>query len=135
LREAYRRGARTIVVVRSRAASFVKRTRFSNHLGAWFMHRDPGVARACRTAAAAYRRGFEFLHAPPPDCRVIHVAPEGPLATSRTSRDASSLERDYALGRALGIEAIHRFYDLGPRADAPRPEPAAPQRAMASAIA
>jgi predicted patatin/cPLA2 family phospholipase len=136
LGEAYRRGARTIVVVRSRAASFVKRTRFSNHLGSWFMHRDPGVARACRTAAAAYRRGFDFLNAPPPDCRVIHVAPEGPLATSRTSRDASSLERDYALGRALGIEAIHRFHELRSPGASPRAEPPAPQRApMASAIA
>jgi predicted patatin/cPLA2 family phospholipase len=124
--EAYRRGARTIVVVRSRAANFVKRTRVSNHVGAWFMARDPGVARACRGAAAAYRRGFEFLRSPPADCRIVHVAPEGPLATSRTSRDPSSLERDYALGRALGIAAIHRFRDARSRAETLRAEAGSP---------
>ncbi len=138
VREAYRRGARTIVVVRSRAAHFVKRTRLANHLGAWFMRDEPGLARACRDAALAYRDGFEFLRAPPPGCAVIQVAPEQPLATRRTSRDASALERDYALGRALGRDAIVRFEALGAlgRAGPPAPAPSAqPRAAAASAIA
>jgi hypothetical protein len=54
------------------------------------------------------------------------VAPEGPLATSRTSRDPSSLERDYALGRALGIAAIHRFRDARSRAETLRAEAGSP---------
>jgi hypothetical protein len=40
------------------------------------------------------------------------VAPFTALATSRTSRDRIALERDYALGRALGREAIGRFEQL-----------------------
>jgi predicted patatin/cPLA2 family phospholipase len=145
VREAYRRGARTIVVVRSRAAHFVKRTRLTNHLGAWFMRRDPGVARACRDAARAYRDGAVFLKCPPADCAVIQVAPDHPLATSRTSRDAGALERDYALGRAHGRAAVERFEALGhtPPASSSAPSAApgaeaarAPQpRAAASAIA
>ena len=109
VREAYRRGARTIVVVRSRAANFVKRDRLVNHVGAWAMRGSPGIARACRTAAAAYREGAAFLRSPPPDCAIIHVAPTTPLATRRTSRDRASLDRDYALGRALGRDAIAEF--------------------------
>ncbi|MGD0676488.1 MAG: patatin family protein [Polyangiaceae bacterium] len=109
VREAYRRGARTIVVIRSRAARFVKKTRLTNHVGAWMMRREPGVALACRGAARAYGEGFAFLRAPPKDCDIIHVAPEEPLATSRTSRDRASLERDYALGRALSRDAMERF--------------------------
>ena len=98
VREAYRRGARTLVVVRSRAADFVKKDRLVNHVGAWTMRGTPAIARACRTAAAAYRDGVAFLDGPPADCAVIQVAPTSALATSRTSRDRPAMERDYALG-------------------------------------
>ncbi|HEY6460399.1 MAG TPA: patatin family protein, partial [Polyangiaceae bacterium] len=55
VREAYRRGARTIVVVRSRAADFVKKDRLVNRFGAWTLRGTPGIARACKSATAAYR--------------------------------------------------------------------------------
>jgi predicted patatin/cPLA2 family phospholipase len=111
-REAYRRGARIIIVVRSRAADFVKRDRFVNRIGAWTLRDTPGIARACRDAARAYSAGVEFLMKPPADCSIIHVAPETALATRRTTRDKSALERDYALGRALGRDAITQFERL-----------------------
>jgi predicted patatin/cPLA2 family phospholipase len=109
VREAYRRGARTIVVVRSRAAHFVKRERLVNHIGAWTMRRVPGLALAFRGAARAYGEGVAFLRSPPSDCAIVHVAPSTALATGRTSRDRSALERDYSLGRALGRDAIAQF--------------------------
>lgn len=109
VREAYRRGARAIVVLRSRAAHFVKNARIANRVGAWAMRRDPGLVKACRNAAAVYRDAVDFMASPPPDCHVIQVAPAAALATGRTSRDRAALERDYGLGRALGREAIIRF--------------------------
>jgi predicted patatin/cPLA2 family phospholipase len=121
VREAYRRGARTIVVVRSRAARFVKRTRLGNHVAAWIMRGQPGIARACLDTARAYRDGIRFLESPPPDCAIVHVAPATALATSRMSRDATALERDYALGRALGRDAIERFALIAPAPTAQRP--------------
>jgi predicted patatin/cPLA2 family phospholipase len=92
VREAYRRGARTLVVVRSRTADFVKKDRLLNRVGAWSVRSSPGIARACRATPQAYRDAVAFLHAPPADCTVI-----------------AALERDYALGRALGRDAIARF--------------------------
>jgi predicted patatin/cPLA2 family phospholipase len=109
VREAYRRGARTILVLRSRAAHFVKKARLSNRFGAWALRRDPGLVKACQNAANVYCDAVAFMQNPPEGCRVIQVAPAGPLATRRTSRDRSALERDYALGRALGRDAIERF--------------------------
>lgn len=109
VREAYRRGARTMIVVRSRAADFVKKDRLVNRVGAWTMRRTPAIARACRTAAHSYRQGVAFLDAPPADCSIIQIAPATALSTSRTSRDRAAMERDYALGRALGHEAIGRY--------------------------
>jgi predicted patatin/cPLA2 family phospholipase len=122
VREAYRRGARTIVVVRSRPAHYVKTARITNRIGAWALRREPGLARACRSAASVYRDAVDFMLTPPADCRVLQVAPEGSLATGRTSRDRSALHRDYSLGRALGREAIDRFE----RARAPEKETDAP---------
>jgi predicted patatin/cPLA2 family phospholipase len=112
VREAYRRGARTIVVVRSRAAGFVKRDRLVNRIGAWTLRTSPAIARACRSAVDAYRESVAFLRKPPPDCAVVHVAPFTSLETRRTSRDRGALERDYSLGRALGREAIATFERL-----------------------
>jgi hypothetical protein len=37
------------------------------------------------------------------------------------SRDATALERDYALGRALGRDAIERFALIAPTPTAQRP--------------
>jgi predicted patatin/cPLA2 family phospholipase len=112
VREAYRRGARTLVVVRSRAADFVKKDRLMNRFGAWTMRSSPAIAHACRNTPRAYRDAVAFLRAPPADCTVLQVAPFTRLATSRTSRDRAALEQDYALGRALGRDAIGRFKEL-----------------------
>jgi predicted patatin/cPLA2 family phospholipase len=109
VREAYRRGAKTIVVLRSRAAHFVKNARIGNRVGAFALRSEPGLARACRTAASVYRDAVEFMQSPPADCRIIQVAPAMSLATGRTSRDRAALHRDYALGRALARGAIERF--------------------------
>lgn len=114
VREAYRRGARTMVVVRSRTADFVKKDRLVNRFGAWTMRGSPAIARACRSAPEAYRDAVAFLASPPADCRVIQIAPSASLATSRTSRDRDAMERDYALGRALGRQAIAEFASEAP---------------------
>lgn len=112
VREAYRRGARTIVVIRSRAANFVKTESLGNHFGAWAMRREPGIAKACRNAALVYRSAVAFLAAPPDDCKIIQVAPAKALATGRTSRNRAALDADYELGRKLGRQAIDRFEAL-----------------------
>lgn len=109
VREAYRRGARTIVVIRSRAAHFVKKPQLANRIGAWAMRSNPAIADACRSTPHAYARAMAFLRSPPSDCTVIHVAPQTALATRRTSRDRGALERDYALGRAFAPEAMAAF--------------------------
>jgi predicted patatin/cPLA2 family phospholipase len=109
VREAYRLGARTVIVLRSRPAHYVKTARITNRIGAWALRHQPGLAKACRSAASVYRDAVDFMVAPPADCQVIQVAPHDSLATGRTSRDRAALHRDYALGRAMGREAIERF--------------------------
>ena len=104
--EAYRRGARRILVIRSRPAAFVKKNGWSSRASALWMRSAPTVAAAMMRTAECYQRAVALLHAPPPDCRVVHVAPTVPMRTSRTTTDRAALEHDYRHGRARGEEAI-----------------------------
>jgi len=107
--EAYRCGARRIMVLRTRPSTAVKTDGMSERVMAWLLRREPALAAAVRSTAAAYQRAVAFLDAPPADCEIVQVAPPAPLATTRTSQDRAALEHDYALGRALGEEAIRRW--------------------------
>jgi predicted patatin/cPLA2 family phospholipase len=99
--EAYRRGARRIVVIRSRPAQAVKRDGSADVIAAAFLRGQPAVAGAVRATARRYREAVAFLHKPPADAKIVHIAPLRPLATGRTSQDVSALRRDYALGLSL----------------------------------
>lgn len=107
--EAYRRGARRIVVVRSRPAPYVKTNGWSSRLSALLLRRQPIVAAAMLRTAERYQRAVAWLHAPPADCRIVHVAPTAAMSTGRTTRDRRALEQDYAHGREMGEETIARW--------------------------
>ncbi|HVW30150.1 MAG TPA: patatin family protein [Polyangiaceae bacterium] len=107
--EAYRRGARRILVVRSRPASYVKKPRLENHLvGAMLRHR-PKLIEAVHGSPAQYRRAVEFIHSPPKDCTILQLAPSDMLATTRTTRDTAKLKLDYELGRKLALDVVERW--------------------------
>jgi predicted patatin/cPLA2 family phospholipase len=110
-REAYKRGARTIVVIRSRPARYTKESSMSRHLLA-LTARSPGLAAAYQRAASAYRDAVSFVLNPPEDCRVIHVAPEQALPVSRTTQDPVALEQTYTLGRTHGEQALRAYAQL-----------------------
>jgi len=110
--EAYRRGARRILVIRSRPAEFPGPSRVECSVVAAALRRHGQLASAFLRYRTIYARAVAFLRSPPHDCTVVHVAPERHLRTSRMTRDASSLEHDYARGRAAGLRAA-RAWDAG----------------------
>jgi predicted patatin/cPLA2 family phospholipase len=101
VQEAHRRGARRILVIRTRPAHAVKRDGPVDALAAALLRGHPAVAGALRQTARRYREAVSFLHTPPADTKIVHIAPLRPLATGRTSQDVAALRRDYALGLAL----------------------------------
>jgi predicted patatin/cPLA2 family phospholipase len=101
-REAYRRGARRLLVIRSRPAHVVKHKSPLDAVLARLLFRDgPAVARAARETPLRYQEAVEFLRNPPSDARILEIAPVLPLATSRTSQNIENLRKDYALGLEL----------------------------------
>lgn len=112
IEEAYRRGARKIMVVRSRPAGFPGPSRLECAVAAMMLRSQTGIAAAFRHYRATYAGASAFIERPPADCTIVHVAPRA-LATTRTTTDAAVLERDYQQGRTAGERAITRWG--GPR--------------------
>lgn len=106
--EAYRRGARRIVVIRSRPAGFPGPSRLECLAAAALFRRQPGLAHAFLRYRRVYAQASAFLAHPPDDCRIVHVAPVS-LRTTRMTRDADILETDYLQGRAAGERAIRAW--------------------------
>lgn len=110
--EAYRRGARTILVIRSRPERFGGPSRVESVLASLALRKQPGLARAFRVYREVYARSVAFLRRPPKGCTILEVVPSRHLRTGRTTRDPRALAADYAAGRAAGLRAIQRWPSL-----------------------
>jgi predicted patatin/cPLA2 family phospholipase len=112
VREAYRRGARRIVVIRSRPAHVVKKDSRADALTAALFWRTPSIARAVRETARRYQEAVAFLQRPPEDVELIELAPETTLATTRTTQRVSTLREDYSRGQIAAERAAARIRAL-----------------------
>ncbi len=110
--EAYRRGARRIVVIRSRPHGVVKKPSPLDPVVSALLAKRPNLAHAARKVAHRYQQAVGFLQTPPPDLELLHLAPERPLRTTRTSRDKRALYADYELGRSLARQYLPRLEAL-----------------------
>jgi len=110
--EAYRRGARRIVVIRSRPATVAKESSAFDPFMGWLLRGQPAVARAMRDTAKRYQDALAFMGNPPQDARVMQLAPPQPLATGRTTQDKAALHADYQLGRTLTERAMRQIESL-----------------------
>ncbi len=99
--EAYRRGARRIVVVRSRPAHAMKDKSALDPLMTWLLRGQPAVAKAMQQTATRYQQAVAFIASPPSDAQVIQLAPAQALQTGRTTQDKRALHADYQLGRRM----------------------------------
>jgi predicted patatin/cPLA2 family phospholipase len=104
--EALRRGARRIMVVRSRARVFGGPSRLESVFARVAFRGEPGLARAFAAYRGIYARSVELVRRPPRGVRVVEVVPAEHLRTGRTTRDPRALDADYELGRDAGERAI-----------------------------
>ena len=102
--EAHRRGARKILVIRSRPYGFGGPS-WSESLIAAAVLRG-ALAKTFLRYRSVYARSVAFLRRPPAGTTILEVAPEHHLKTGRTTRDPRALAADYALGREAGERAI-----------------------------
>jgi len=110
--EAYRRGARRLIVIRSRPSGVVKRSNAFTRPMAALLSRTPAVAKASLHTAQRYQDAVRFIQAPPHDAQIIEIAPVWPLKTKRTTQDPACLRADYATGHALTHRSRERLHTL-----------------------
>lgn len=112
VKEAYRRGARRIMVVRSQPAGYIKKN-FVESKGIPLLFRKyPSLRKALRERESRYNSAVDFIQNPPGDADVMEICPSL-LHSGRTTRDRKRLELDYAEGKRKGISAIERWREKG----------------------
>ncbi len=107
--EAYRRGARKILVLRSNPASYQKQSYRINKLFPLLLRPYPSIARALQQRHIAYNHSLSFIRNPPGDCEIIEICPDESFAAGQFTMDLETLEQAYQLGEKDGYVAIRRW--------------------------
>jgi predicted patatin/cPLA2 family phospholipase len=104
--EAIRRGARRIMVLRSRHKGYLKSRGLSDCIMAWSVRHYPLLRREMKSRVHRYNDSVSLIRTPPKDISVVEICPPGDFRMSRFCRDFHTLEEGYAQGRNMATNAI-----------------------------
>ena len=104
--EAIRRGARRIMVIRSRHRDYVKRNSPSEYLIRWYVRAYPFLEQAVAKRVRRYNDTVALIRRPPDGVAIVEICPPANFRVSRLSQDLSVLQEGYDQGRAAAAEAI-----------------------------
>lgn len=102
VREAYRRGARKIMVLRSNPDNYTKKAYRFPGLMRRLLKAYPAVAERLANRHREYNAAIDFIRNPPNDCDVIEVCPPSDLGLSQLTTDLSVLDNAYQAGLRKG---------------------------------
>lgn len=107
VREAIRRGAKQIMVIRTRPRDYRKHRNPLDRIGAWKLRALPELRRAMQDRAAAYNRTVELLRNPPAGIHILEVCPPPSFRPSRLTGSVMKLLSGYRQGRRAGQGAVN----------------------------
>ncbi|MHA6964387.1 patatin-like phospholipase family protein [Zobellella denitrificans] len=103
VREAYRRGARTIVVVRTLPQHSRFSLQWARRLEGWIGRERLGdLLQIVEAHERCFNDAHDFIRRPPADARVIEIFPHRPLQSRVLGSTRAQLDQDYQLGRRCG---------------------------------
>lgn len=105
VQEAYRLGARRIMVIRSRTSDYVKSSFFESRILPMIFSSYPALKKALQTREKRYMESVEFIKNPPADAEIIEIAP-AEIRTGRTTRNREIIEYDYLQGHVRGYAVV-----------------------------
>ncbi len=118
VREAYRRGATDITVIRSRSTDYVKK---HSHMAAAFVSlyywQYPELVEKFRKRAENYNESVDFINHVPSGVRINQIAPPTNIVISRTTTNEVSLRAAYEAGIEHGNKFIKAFDLNGNKGD------------------
>lgn len=108
--EAVKKGARAVMIIRSRPKSYQMKAKPLNSLISGALLKDyPAVVRAMKDRPTVYAKSIAFMRSPNSRVKILEVNPPEDFATKRLTKDVDQLNRDYELGRQAGFEAMKNF--------------------------
>jgi predicted patatin/cPLA2 family phospholipase len=107
--EAIRRGARRIMVVRSRPADYLKRPGPSDLFLRRRLRLYPLLREAVGMRVQRYNESVALVRKPPEGVSIVEICPPDSFRVSRLSRNGLILQEGYEQGRTLAAEAIARW--------------------------
>jgi len=107
--EAIRRGARRIMVIRSRRREYAKRNGPFDFFMRLCVRRYPLLQQAMAKRVRRYNESVALIRKPPFGISIIEVCPPENFRVSRLSQNRLILQEGYEQGRNLAVEAISRW--------------------------
>ncbi|QOR34177.1 patatin family protein [Clostridium sp. 'deep sea'] len=109
VQDAYNRGARKILVVRTRKYDYKVSDKMDRAMSTIYLRNNPQLRKAISQKAYKYRRAIKYLRNPPVDAEVIEINPPISFQTERLTRDLLILNKDYELGLEMGKQALKQW--------------------------
>lgn len=104
--EAYRRGARQLMVILSEPWGYRKKPARFCWMVKTLLKTQPALANAMLMRAYHYNRALDFIANPPADCKIEVIAPPGDFAVSRFTKDPAKLDAGYLQGYWQGCQSL-----------------------------
>lgn len=107
--EAIHRGAKRIMVVRSRPHGHRSRPDAMSFIICWFLRSYPALQSAIKAHDRIYNEAVELIRHPPDGVSIIEICPPKSFRPGRLTRDVRVLTEGYEQGRSMAGEAIVRW--------------------------
>ncbi len=108
--EAIRRGARRIMVIRSRPARYQKSSDPAYICLSVFLRQYPTLRNTIRNQNRIYHDAVALIHNPPSGVSIVQVSPSASFRPGRFTRDPDVLLEGYEQGRSAADDAIRRWH-------------------------
>ena len=109
--EAIRRGAKKIMVLRSRPYSYKKSPAKMPSFYKRALRKSPGLIQPMLRRAQQYNESLELIRHPPLGVDIIEICPPESFKLKRLTRESEPLIKGYELGLDLGKIAILRWQE------------------------
>lgn len=103
--KAYEMGAREITVILSHPNGYCKGPSRAPWLIRRMLRDQPVLAEALIRRNETYNRAMDFIHNPPPDCRIHPIAPPEAFPVGRLTRNSEKLNTGYRMGLEAAMQA------------------------------
>jgi len=107
--EAIRRGAKRIMVIRSRPYDRRSRRDAMSYLVYWSLRIYPVLQKVIRSHDRVYNEAIDLIRRPPAGVSVVEICPPDSFPLGRFTGDVKVLLEGYEQGRAMADEAIARW--------------------------